>query len=248
MDDIDFKEIESLFSELKQLFGPGSATKALNDALPSTPGASSSDAPGSKPGQQTGFHSPIHGSYESSGGFSTTATDPRHKSGHMGVDLRAPGGTTLYPMANGIVSGVGTDPKGGNVLWITYSGGVKSYYAHLGTISAQKGEQVDVNTPVATISNSGNARTTAPHLHLGIQMNGQWVDPAKYIYVPRYSNLKKDEIQWLPGKKEIADNWRMEDHLRNQRIASSFLVKKVAGLSNQFLEAVCQKEKFIPKL
>jgi len=167
------------------------------------------------------LQAPIHGSYHNSGNFSLTrATDARHVHGHQGVDLRAAGGTVVYPMASGRVSNVGTDPKGGNVVFIDYGGGLRSYYAHLGTVSVQKGDVVDVNTPVATISNSGNAKFTAPHLHLGISIGGSWVDPARFIPVPPYSDIGRDEILWLPEAKERAARFDMQQHLQQRAVAS----------------------------
>jgi murein DD-endopeptidase MepM/ murein hydrolase activator NlpD len=241
MDDIDFKEVESLFSELKQLFGPGGATKALDDALPSTPETPLPGVPGSKTEQQTRFQSPIHGSYESSGGFSTTATDPRHPHGHIGADLRVPGGTLVYGFGSGIVSSVGTDPKGGNIVLTQHPGGIKAYYAHLGSVAVQKGQPVDTNTVIGTVGNTGDANVTWPHLHFGVMVNGGWVDPARFIPVPAYTIPGKDAKMWLPSAKEKAEQWSMQEHLAKRTAATKARILNKACLAYQLLTNISDK-------
>lgn len=50
----------------------------------------------------------------------------------------------------------------------------------------------------------GNAKGTAPHVHIEIYENGSNVNPGKYFKVPRYTNFSKKEKQWLPGAQEQA--------------------------------------------
>ena len=135
--------LQKLISEVKGLFGvrqqPASRTPA------STPGS------GSKPiSSSGGWTAPIHGSWASSGGF-TYQPNGTHPKGHMGVDMRVPAGTPVYPLAAGVVSNVGTDPMGGNVVNVQHAGNIRTYYAHLSTAKVQKGDKVTTNTELGTV-------------------------------------------------------------------------------------------------
>lgn len=144
-----------------------------------------------------GPQAPIKSHWETSGTFSLSPTNSRHPKGHLGVDLRAPGGTSIYPFAPGIVTYVGTDNKGGYVVKIDHEKGFKTYYAHCGTIMVKKGDKVDCNTPIATVGDSGNAKGTSPHLHFQVSQNGSVQDPAQYFTVPKYTDLRKGELSWM---------------------------------------------------
>lgn len=154
-----------------------------------------------------GFQAPLRGALHNSGGFDPTGKGSVGRP-HQGVDLRAPGGTSIYPCAPGIVEKVYSDPKGGNALVIKHPNGYSSYYAHCGTISAKVGDQVSYDTVIAAVGASGNAKGF-PHLHLQLWNNGALIDPASVIPMPTYTafNPKKEQL-WLPGAKEIADNWK----------------------------------------
>lgn len=132
---------------------------------------------------------PIKTQYNNIGDFGVV--NPRHPSGHQGVDLQAPRGTAIYSIAKGNVTHCGTDPKGGNVVSITHANGIRSYYAHLDKISCKKGDVVDNDTIIGTVGNSGNASVTSPHLHFQIWDNGKIANPANYFNVPKYSLNKK---------------------------------------------------------
>jgi len=168
-----------------------------------------------------GFQSPIKGNYYNSGNFSpNTATDARHAGGHQGIDLRASGGTPIYSIGPGIVTSVGTDPKGGNVINISHPQGIKSYYAHLGTVKVHKGDRVGMDTQIATIGNSGNAKGTFPHLHIQVWKDGQLIDPGTLFHVPKYSKVDSTkEKVWLSDQAKIqAANFDMKSH-KEQKLA-----------------------------
>jgi murein DD-endopeptidase MepM/ murein hydrolase activator NlpD len=160
-----------------------------------------------------GPQAPIKSDWKVSGTFSLTPTDPRHPKGHLGVDMRAPGGTLIYPFAPGIVTYVGTDNKGGYVVKIDHENGFKTYYAHCGTIIAKEGDKVDYNTSIATVGDSGNAKGTFPHLHFQVSKNGVVQDPAIYFNVPKYTDPVKNESAWMSedAKKE-ADAFDITKH------------------------------------
>lgn len=200
------QDFKALFDELKSLFS--SHKPAPTAPATQTPAKSNADIP---KGDGT-YQAPVRGSWKSSGGFSMSATDARHPKGHMGVDLRAPGGTTLYPMADGVVTNVGTDPKGGNIVNVQHANGIRTYYAHLGTISVHKGDKVTKDTALGTIGDSGNAAGTHPHCHFQVWKDNQIQNPAQFFNVPAYQNATPDEKKWAPGAEAIAKNWSLRDH------------------------------------
>jgi murein DD-endopeptidase MepM/ murein hydrolase activator NlpD len=176
------------------------------------------------------FQPPIRGSYQCSGVFSPNApTDYRH-SKHDGVDLRAPGGTAVYPITDGIIINVGSGGKGGNTVTIDHYGKIKTYYAHLGTVSVHKGDKVNINSVIGTVGDSGNAKGTSPHIHFQVWYEGQLTNPSKFFAVPKYTNLQPGEKSWLSEEaKEEASAFNMNQHLQQRQQA--------------FAQAVAQLEK-----
>jgi murein DD-endopeptidase MepM/ murein hydrolase activator NlpD len=101
---------------------------------------------------------------------------------HAGIDIFARRGTPVIAAADGIVSSVGTNRLGGNVVWVLRaSHGEAHYYAHLDTQIARVGDRVAAGDVLGTVGNTGNARTTPPHLHFGIYAAGGAVDPLPYV-------------------------------------------------------------------
>ena len=111
--------------------------------------------------------------------------DPRSGGGreHEGIDIFAPRGTRVVAAAEGRVSSAGTNNLGGNVVWIRTSRGQTHYYAHLDEQFVGAGAHVREGEPIGTVGNTGNARTTAPHLHFGVYRRGSGaVDPFPFVF------------------------------------------------------------------
>lgn len=156
-----------------------------------------------------GFQAPIKSSFKNSGGFDATGKGSVGKK-HPAIDLRSPGGTSVYPIAPGVVTSVKIDPLGGNTVNIKHAKGYASYYAHLGTINVKQNDNVGYNTVIGTVGDSGNAKSF-PHLHLQCYLNGSLIDPASLFSVPSYSNFdNKKEVLWLPGAQETAKNFKIK--------------------------------------
>lgn len=183
-----------------------------------------------------GFQAPIKGSYFNSGNYSPNqGTDYRHPKGHQGVDLRAAGGTAVHPIAPGIVTYVGTDNKGGNVVNITHPQGVRAYYAHLGSVSVNKGDKVNYDTVIGTVGNSGNAKATWPHLHIQVWKNNQIQNPGSFFTVPPYTTPDvRAEKPWLSQDAKMqASTFDMQKYREgNQKAASK--VDELLALSEHY--------------
>ena len=102
---------------------------------------------------------------------------------HEGVDIFANRGTPVLAGAKGIVSRVSTTPIGGKVVWLSDINNRQSlYYAHLDSQLVQTGQQVNIGDTLGLVGNTGNAKTTVPHLHFGVYAFGRGaVDPFPFI-------------------------------------------------------------------
>jgi murein DD-endopeptidase MepM/ murein hydrolase activator NlpD len=98
---------------------------------------------------------------------------------HKGVDIAHRHGTAILATADGIVSFVGKKGAMGNVLVIDHGHGMLTRYAHLKTALKKRGEPVKRGDIIAQMGSSG--RSTGPHLHYEVHLNGVPVNPAKYI-------------------------------------------------------------------
>lgn len=216
-------DLDSLLHEMVELVGGKAKTTAPASTFKSL-----------LPAQ---FQSPIKGTYYNSGNFSPgVATDPRHPGGHKGVDLRASGGTAIYPIAAGLVTAVGGDPKGGNVINIQHPNGVRAYYAHLGSAKVRKGDKVGINTVIGTVGNSGNAGSTFPHLHIQVWQNGQLINPGNLFHVPSYTKVDSTkEKVWLSERaKQEAQSFDMKKHVEPTRMAHQQKVDQLLKLASAY--------------
>lgn len=105
---------------------------------------------------------------------------------HRGVDIFAPRGTPVLSGTNGRVYRVETTRIGGKVVWVRDSDQVtRTYYAHLDSQVVRDGMEVQRGTLLGFVGNTGNARTTPPHLHFGVYIRRQGsVDPYYYLFQP----------------------------------------------------------------
>lgn len=101
-----------------------------------------------------------------------------HPQGHNGVDLKAPKGTPVHPIGPGKVIEVREYPKGGKTCKVSHEeGAVVSYYAHMDRVNAAAGQEVDFNSVLGAVGDSGNAKGRGAHLHYEVTVDGNKVDP-----------------------------------------------------------------------
>jgi peptidoglycan LD-endopeptidase LytH len=102
---------------------------------------------------------------------------------HHGIDIFAPRQTPVLAAAGGVVTSVGTNNLGGNVVWLwDPRRGHSHYYAHLESQAVSIGQGVQAGDVLGYVGNTGNARTTAPHLHFGIYARGEGpIDPLPFV-------------------------------------------------------------------
>lgn len=115
--------------------------------------------------------------YDLSNSWGASRDGGRRK--HRGIDIFAPKGTPIVAVADGILSFIGEQPKGGRCLWLTSESGRSFYYAHLDKWAAGIYEGMEVRTGdlLGYVGNTGNAKYTPSHLHFGINENDEMVNP-----------------------------------------------------------------------
>ena len=105
---------------------------------------------------------------------------------HQGVDIFARRGTPVTAAAPGVITNTGITTLGGKVVWLRDARrGQSLYYAHLDSQIVRAGQSVDIGDTLGLVGNTGNARTTSPHLHFGIYRRGEGaIDPFAFIQRP----------------------------------------------------------------
>lgn len=98
---------------------------------------------------------------------------------HEGLDIAGKKGTAIKAVADGRVTFAGRRGSYGQMLVIDHGHGMVTRYAHLDSILKEVGDTVRRGDRVALMGNTG--RSTGPHLHYEVRLNGVPVDPETYI-------------------------------------------------------------------
>ena len=170
--------LEEQYGRIRSLFGPATGLAASDLWLPpatlarpgrSTPSASVDDGrPTSWPLTERGFVTQT--AMEDGGGQ------------HAGLDIAVPTDTYIRAAGPGTVVDVGEDRVYGRFILLDHGEGYRSLYAHASTTFAERGQRVQRDEVIALTGSTG--RSTAPHLHFEILMNGDPVDPLTLVNQP----------------------------------------------------------------
>ena len=98
---------------------------------------------------------------------------------HGAIDIASRSGKEIIAPADGIVSIVEHRSDLGNTVTLDHGNGLTTAYAHLLRSSVQKGKSVRRGEVIGYVGSTG--RSTGPHLHYVVQMNGVPVNPRKYL-------------------------------------------------------------------
>ena len=99
---------------------------------------------------------------------------------HQGMDFTAPTGTEVFATGNAKVEFAGWKQGYGNTVILDHGYGYKTLYAHLYKILVRKGQKVRRSDVIALVGNTG--KSTGPHLHYEVRLNGRAVDPRNYYF------------------------------------------------------------------
>jgi murein DD-endopeptidase MepM/ murein hydrolase activator NlpD len=121
---------------------------------------------------------PIKGWKTSGFGYRTSPFTGRREM-HKGVDVATRTGTPIIAPADGVVIFSGREGGFGNVVVIDHGYGIITKYAHNSVIDVKVGQKVKRGDIIAKVGNTG--RSTGPHLHYEVAVNGVPVNPMRYI-------------------------------------------------------------------
>ena len=102
-----------------------------------------------------------------------------HAAFHAGLDFRGAYGQPILAAANGKVTYVGQRSGYGNVVEVTHGHGLMTRYAHLAGFNAKVGQNVKRGQRIARMGSTG--RSTGTHLHFEVRMNGQPINPRRFL-------------------------------------------------------------------
>lgn len=106
---------------------------------------------------------------------------------HKGIDIAAPVGTPIYAPADGVVIFSGPKAGFGKFIMIAHGHGIVTRYGHNAQLMVSPGDKITRGSQIATVGMTG--RTTGPHLHYEVWVNGRAINPNKFILSPNFAQL-----------------------------------------------------------
>ncbi|OPZ84295.1 MAG: Murein DD-endopeptidase MepM [Firmicutes bacterium ADurb.Bin419] len=110
-----------------------------------------------------------------------TRSDPFNSSAkkHEGLDIAASTGTSIKAAASGTVTFSDTNGNYGKCVIISHGNGISTLYGHASTLLVKVGQKVKKGDVIAKVGSTG--RSTGPHLHFEVRVNGTQVNPLDYL-------------------------------------------------------------------
>jgi murein DD-endopeptidase MepM/ murein hydrolase activator NlpD len=109
---------------------------------------------------------------------------------HAGVDIPGPSGTPIYATADGIVSHAGRAGGYGNLIEVNHGKGIATRYGHLSRIVVADNTRVVRGQLIGLMGSTG--RSTGPHLHYEVRIDGHAVNPLPFLTTADYLLAAKD--------------------------------------------------------
>ena len=122
---------------------------------------------------------PINAAYNSSSYGWRIDPFNGNKAFHEGLDFTANTGTPIRAAADGIVLSADLGGAYGKLVKIEHGAGLETRYAHASKLLVKAGDRVVKGQIIAEVGSTG--RSTGPHLHYEIRLNGESLDPRKYL-------------------------------------------------------------------
>ncbi len=98
---------------------------------------------------------------------------------HTGIDFRGDAGEAVHATAAGTVTNAGWSGGYGKMVEIDHGNGLSTRYGHLSQIDVNVGDEVRIGEVVGRMGSTG--RSTGPHLHYETRIDGEAVDPQKFL-------------------------------------------------------------------
>lgn len=122
---------------------------------------------------------PLSGGRQTSGFGRRKAPTKGASTNHRAIDWATPTGTAIWASSGGTVSVAGWQSGYGYVVYINHPDGNQTRYGHLSKILVSSGQKVKQGQKIALSGNTG--RSTGPHLHFELRVNGTPVNPYNYF-------------------------------------------------------------------
>ena len=122
---------------------------------------------------------PLSGGRQTSGFGRRKAPTKGASTNHRAIDWATPTGTAIWASSGGTVSVAGWQSGYGYVVYINHPDGNQTRYGHLSKILVSTGQKVKQGQKIALSGNTG--RSTGPHLHFELRVNGTPVNPYNYF-------------------------------------------------------------------
>src|SRR5580658_782457 len=126
------------------------------------------------------YRKPVIGEVEFTSGFGVRV-DPflGRPAMHTGLDFRASTGDPVRATANGKVASAGWSGGYGRMIEIDHGNGLSTRYGHLSEIGVKVGDPIKIGQVIGAVGSTG--RSTGPHLHYETRIDGEAVDPQKFL-------------------------------------------------------------------
>ena len=99
---------------------------------------------------------------------------------HTGLDIATTTGTPIKVVADGTVTFAAYSGSYGYLVKVDHGNGVETWYGHTSKMIVKAGQEVKSGDTIALVGSTGNS--TGPHLHFEVRINGEHVNPQKYLY------------------------------------------------------------------
>lgn len=101
------------------------------------------------------------------------------KAYHNGIDMAAKEGTPIVAAYSGIVGEAGYNSSMGNYIYLEHGDGLRTIYLHASKLYVKKDDVVIKGEVIGAVGTTG--RSTGPHLHFSVRLNGEYVSPWNYL-------------------------------------------------------------------
>ena len=173
---LQLAELESRYERIREMFGAAGAEVASDLWLPPTAAGRGTGAdPEAGSGRPTSW--PL-----TQRGFVTQTLLEGDAGEHPGLDIAVPADSYIRAAGAGVVVDVGEDPVYGRFVRLDHGEGYRTVYAHASQTLVETGQSVRRNEVIALSGSTG--RSSAPHLHFEILLNGEAVDPLTMVRPP----------------------------------------------------------------
>ncbi|MDP4604909.1 MAG: M23 family metallopeptidase [Erythrobacter sp.] len=163
----------------KSLFASWTALERTSPTLGSGADMTAYSAPFAQPTVSVPSRMPLEGAQLTSGYGMRTHPVLGGRRRHTGIDLAAPTGTPVYATADGVIGRADWYSSYGLYISINHGAAMETRYAHLSRLAVAAGDNVKKGDLIGYVGSTG--RSTGPHLHYEVRVEGLAVNPIPYM-------------------------------------------------------------------